>query len=101
MLWIYIHVTKRAAVISRFRLPSGIIFSAMLPKGCRNLIVAGKTISCESEAAGGLRCMPCAMAMGQAAGAAAAISVNECKMPDEISIRDLQHILVEHNAIID
>ena len=45
--------------------------------------------------------MPCGMAMGQAAGAAAAISVNECKMPDEISIRDLQHILVEHNAIID
>lgn len=45
--------------------------------------------------------MPCAMAMGQAAGAAAAISVNEFKMPDEISIRDLQHILVEHNAVID
>lgn len=87
----------KVQVAKRYYIP----FSAMLPKGCRNLIVAGKTISCESEAAGGLRCMPCAMAMGQAAGAAAAISVNECKMPDEISIRDLQHILVEHNAIID
>lgn len=87
----------KVQVAKRYYVP----FSAMLPKGCRNLIVAGKTISCESEAAGGLRCMPCAMAMGQAAGAAAAISVDSNKTPDEISVRKLQHILIEHNAIID
>ncbi len=84
-------------VAKRYYIP----FSAMLPKGCKNLIVAGKTISCESEAAGGLRCMPCAMAMGQAAGAAAAIAVDEGKMPDEISVKSLQKILVDHGAIID
>ena len=84
-------------VAKRYYIP----FSAMLPKGCENLIVAGKTISCESEAAGGLRCMPCAMAMGQAAGAAAAISSEERKTPNKISVEKLQDILIEHGAIID
>ena len=45
--------------------------------------------------------MPCAMAMGQAAGAAAAISVEEGKAPHKIDVEKLQNILVGHGAIID
>ena len=73
----------------------------MLPIGCDNLIVAGKTISCESQAAGGLRCMPCAMAMGQAAGIAANMAVANCVSVGEIDIEELQSTLVEQGAIID
>ncbi len=76
-------------------------FRSMLPNGCDNLIVAGKTISCQSQAAGGLRCMPCAMAMGQAAGAAAAISIKNNVSVENVDIVTLQNLLKEHGAIID
>ena len=73
----------------------------MLPIDCDNLLVAGKTISCESQAAGGLRVMPCAMSIGQAAGAAAAIAVKNSVKPCEISTENLQKILLNHGAILD
>ncbi len=76
-------------------------YRAMLPEGCDNLIVAGKTVSCESQAAGGLRCMPAAMAMGQAAGVAAAMAIDSGKLPLEIDVSALQSTLRTHGAIID
>ena len=66
-------------------------YRSLVPAGCDNLLVAGKTISCYSQAAGGLRCMPCAMAMGQAAGAAAAIAVREGVVPAGVPAGELQH----------
>jgi len=73
----------------------------MLPQGCKNLIVAGKTISCQSQAAGGLRCMPCAMAMGQAAGVAAVLAIDgECS-PENVNIDTLQTMLRSKGAILD
>ena len=76
-------------------------YRSMIPIGCKNLIVAGKTISCESQAAGGLRCMPCAMAMGQAAGTATAIAVENRCLPENVDIAVLQNVLREKNAILD
>ncbi len=76
-------------------------YRAMLPEGCDNLIVAGKTISCESQAAGGLRCMPAAMAMGQAAGLAAAMAIDGCNTPSDIDVSVLQANLRAHGAITD
>ncbi|MBR6789953.1 MAG: FAD-dependent oxidoreductase [Oscillospiraceae bacterium] len=76
-------------------------YRSLVPAGCDNLLVAGKTISCYSQAAGGLRCMPCAMAMGQAAGAAAAIAVREGVVPAGVPAGELQQILREHGAILD
>ena len=76
-------------------------YRSMLPIDCDNLLVAGKTISCESQAAGGLRVMPCAMSIGQAAGAAAAIAVKNSVKPCEISTENLQKILLNHGAILD
>lgn len=76
-------------------------YRSMLPVGCENLIVAGKTISCESQAAGGLRCMPAAMAMGQAAGTAATIAVETKSSPQDINTEVLQALLIENGAILD
>ena len=76
-------------------------YRAMLPVGCDNLIVAGKTISCESQAAGGLRVMPCAMAMGQAAGIAATLAVRNEVTPESIDVKEMQSILLDHGAILD
>jgi hypothetical protein len=76
-------------------------YRSLLPVNCENLLVAGKTVSCESQAAGGLRVMPCAMTMGQAAGAAAAIALGQQVPPREISVSALQEQLRSHGVILD
>ena len=73
----------------------------MLPLNCDNLFVSGKTISCQSQAAGGLRVMPCAMAMGQAAGAAAAIALKNQLALDEVPAETLRGALFSRGAILD
>ena len=76
-------------------------YRSLLPQGCDNLLVAGKTISCQSQAAGGLRCMPCAMAMGQAAGAAAALALRDGRALTDVPVPALQALLTAHGAILD
>ena len=68
---------------------------------CNNLIVAGKTISSESQAVGGFRCMPSSMAIGQAAEAACALSNKHNVSLSDISVEELQKSLKNHGAIID
>jgi len=84
-------------VAKRYYIP----YRSLLPKNCDNLLVAGKTISCQSQAAGGLRCMPAAMAMGQAAGMAAAMAVKEHKTIRDVDVSILQQQLKQNGAILD
>lgn len=76
-------------------------FRSLLPQGCTNLLVAGKTISCESQAVGGMRCMPAAMAMGQAAGTAAAMAITGGTDVRGIDVALLQKDLRAQGAILD
>lgn len=76
-------------------------YRSLLPLKCDNLLVAGKTISCQSQAAGGLRCMPSAMAIGQAAGAAAALCIRHGDLPGHVDTDELQALLRRHGAMLD
>ncbi len=76
-------------------------YRSLIPKNSHNLIVAGRSISCESQAAGGLRCMPSCMAMGQAAGAAAAIAVKNALPVKNVDIKQLKELLRKKGAIVD
>ncbi len=76
-------------------------YRSMLAKNCYNLLVAGKAISCESQAVGGVRCMPATMAMGQAAGTACALSLKEDTSLRNIDIKKLQELLILDGAILD
>lgn len=84
-------------IANRYYIP----FRSLLPKGCTNLLVAGKTIGCESQAVGGMRCMPAAMAMGQAAGTACALALQTDKSIRDIDIKKLQEQLISDGAILD
>ena len=53
----------------------GIPYRSLLPQGVEQLLVAGRCVSADSTAAGAIRVMPPCMGMGQAAGVAAALSV--------------------------
>ena len=50
----------------------GIPYRTLTPKGIRNLLVAGRSISCERPVQSSIRVMPVCLVTGEAAGAAAA-----------------------------
>lgn len=52
----------------------GISYGCLVPQGLSNLLVAGRCLSADSDASGAVRVMPPCMAMGQAAGTAAAMA---------------------------
>lgn len=70
----------------------GIPYGCLVPKNCSNLLVAGRCVSAESEAAGAIRVMPPCMGMGQAAGTAAALA---CLSNIDVRLLDVQKLRVE------
>jgi len=52
----------------------GIPYRCLTPKGLRNALVAGRCISCDASVQGSVRVMPTCLAMGEAAGVAAAFA---------------------------
>lgn len=53
----------------------GIPYRCLTPKGLPNVLVAGRSISCEKVVHGSIRVMPVCLAMGEAAGIAAAMAL--------------------------
>jgi len=52
----------------------GIPYRCLIPKGLRNVLVAGRSISCDHMVNGSIRVMPVCLAMGEGAGLAAAMA---------------------------
>ena len=77
---------------------SDIPYRCLLPKGVEGLLVAGRSISADWYAFSGLRGMPTCMAIGQAAGTAAALSVKTGRDLRELDVELLQTILKEQEA---
>jgi hypothetical protein len=74
--------------------------SALIPKSSRNLMVAGRSISSDRLANSALRVQASCMAMGQAAGAAAALSAKLGLTPLKTPLDDLLATLRAHGAIV-
>jgi hypothetical protein len=73
---------------------------ALLPAGSRFLIAAGRCVASDREANSALRVeCPC-MAMGQAAGAMAALSARTGIDPAELAMADICALLREHGAVV-
>jgi FAD dependent oxidoreductase/FAD binding domain len=74
--------------------------SALIPKGSTNIIVAGRCVSSDRLANSGLRVQASCMAMGQAAGAAAALAVTGNTTPLKVPLTELRTLLAKHGAIV-
>lgn len=74
--------------------------SALVPKGGRNIIVAGRCVSSDRLANSGLRVQASCMGMGQAAGAAAALAAKSGTTPLEVPLKEIHDLLRTHGAII-
>jgi hypothetical protein len=73
---------------------------ALIPKGSRNLMVAGRCVSSDRLANSGLRVQASCMAMGQAAGAAAALAAKAKSTPLDLPLKEIHDLLRTHGAII-
>jgi len=76
----------------------GIPYGTMVPEGISNLLVSGRCISASSDAAGAVRVMTPCMAMGQAAGTAAAIALTEGLAVADVDVKALRERLVRDGA---
>ncbi|NMA62323.1 MAG: FAD-dependent oxidoreductase [Firmicutes bacterium] len=81
--------------------PYGIPYGCLVPKGSRNLWVAGRCISTTHKAHASTRVMPTCFVTGQAAGTAAALAVETGLTATEIPIDQLQATLKQHGVILD
>ena len=78
----------------------GVPYRCLVPLKVENLLVAGRCLSATSEAAGAVRVMPPVMAMGQAAGTAAALCVKTGKTPRTLDVTTLVTTLKEQKAFL-
>lgn len=73
---------------------------ALIPKGSRNIIVAGRCVSSDRLANSGLRVQASCMGMGQAAGVAAALAAKAETSPLDVPLKEIHSLLSEHGQII-
>ena len=78
----------------------GIPYRVLLPAGVRNLLLTGRCVSADSAAAGAIRVMPPAMALGQAAGTAAALCLKDGVQPEKLDYGELRDALTKGGAYL-
>lgn len=75
-------------------------YRSLIAKDLDNLLVAGRCISATHEAMAAIRVMPTCMAMGEAAGCAAAIAVREGMRPADVDALNLRSKLLARGAYL-
>ncbi len=75
-------------------------YRCIVPKDVDNLLVAGRCISATHEALGSTRVMFQCMALGQAAGTAAAMCWKRGVAPIELDVQELRKVLSEQGALV-
>jgi len=73
-------------------------YGALVSSDLSNVLVAGRAVSCSEEAFASLRTTPSCMAIGQAAGAAAALAASSGCTPAEVEVTTLQETLIKQGA---
>jgi hypothetical protein len=79
----------------------GIPYRCLTPRGLKNVLVAGRSISCERIVQGSVRVMPVCLATGEAAGMAAA---HATRLPQvdvhAVDVKNLRCRLIEEGAYL-
>ena len=79
----------------------GIPYRTLLPHNIDGLLVAGRCFSSTHDAHASARSMATCMAMGQAAGTAAAMAAQGNCLPRALAPQDLRNELIKRGAILD
>jgi hypothetical protein len=85
-------------------LPTGVSyqvpFRSLRPRGVPNLLVAGRCLSADHDALASIRVMGPSLALGQAAGTAAALAARDGVPVGEVAVDELQASLSKQGAIL-
>lgn len=81
--------------------PFGISYGCLLPKDVDGLLVAGRCLSAARQAYSAVRHMGNCMAMGHAAGVAAALSVKNGVAPHELPVTQVREVLADQGAYLE
>lgn len=92
-----VHAEKRPVTPPLYDIP----FSAMCPLGCNNLLTAGRCISGTHVAHSSYRVMRICMAMGQAAGAAAAVMRETNTDTASVDVALIRRHLIERGVALE
>lgn len=75
-------------------------FGCLIPKGMKNVLMAGRCLSADRIAHSSARVMGTCMAMGQAAGTAASMCIRHKTDPRNLDVSLLRATLIEQGAIL-
>lgn len=75
-------------------------FLCLLPSGMERVIAAGKCVSADAGAFAAIRTMPTVMAIGEAAGTAAVLSVKYGMPPHAIPVSEIREILKANGHLL-
>ena len=92
-----VHAEKRPVTPPPYDIP----FAAMCPIGCNNLITAGRCISGTHVAHSSYRVMRICMAMGQAAGSAAAVMLQTRTATDTVDTDLIRRHLMDRGVKLE
>ena len=95
----WFHIPKKGTQIKDYG-SYGIPYRCLVPRGIDGLLVAGRCLSTTHEAHASARVMGTCMALGQAAGTAAALSVKEKIMPRALDKQKIVTTLEAQGAIV-
>ena len=79
----------------------GISYGCIVPQDVDNLLIGGRCASAEDDAASAGLCSAISMALGEAAGTAAALSVKQNTCPANLDVKLLQTVLVNNGALLE
>ena len=90
------HIYEMPKDDSVFQIP----YRALVPKIIDNLLVGGRSISCDHVGQSAIRAISCCMATGEACGAAASIAVADGVATENVDVPKLQARLRKHGVFI-
>ena len=92
--------TDRSTLFKTVKAPYGIPYGCLVSSEIDNLMFAGRCASMDASSLASARVMPQCMAMGQAAGLAAAMAVDAHVLPKDVDVPALRQGLLAQGAIL-
>ena len=90
----------RSTIFSTIKEAYGMPYGCLVPKGINGLMVAGRSVGVDAKVMASSRIMPVCMALGEAAGYAAAQALDKGIEAHEVDVQQVREKILENNGIL-
>ena len=91
----------RSTIFSTIKEAYGMPYGCLVPKGINGLMVAGRSVGVDAKVMASSRIMPVCMALGEAAGYAAAQALDKGIEAYEVDVQQVREKILENNGILE